>query len=578
MTDSSLTFVTAYINIYGDKPFEDKTHEWRFAKFRVIAETGIQLAIYVSADCHDLLCNFIKEFPNVRIMRVVNIDETFAAEVCDMVSKEMTDSEESEPFIFDLPSHRNEPKDIHGYIHLINSKVAFMADTIAINPWNSTHFAWIDFSISYVFHDIPRSQAMLRAMSRRKYAASFLSITGCWPELVKENLWTVLEHIHWRFCGGFFIGDRASILDFYDRYCAYFPQFLKEHKKLVWEVNFWAWLEMTTDWRPQWFKGDHNDTILHMCSDFFSECIADQTKEIVKYEYPSIETYLPMSACHMFYQGEHWLNTRYVNYWYLDSGHCVIEHPDNHIITKNMISRLNGQTMIPTDYREMDDATVGLPSNACYFYGLEDIRLFESNGQMRFIATNINYSPTGRNRMIVGDFDPVTATYSNCIVTMPPNPDSWCEKNWIPLVRKDMDTGRDAEFFIYKWWPMEIGQLDPETNQLAIVETFTLTAPLFDRVRGSSPFIEWGEFLIGVVHFSEEFLPRHYYHMMVMLDKKTFRPVKYSRSFCFQRVGIEFCIGLTVRDGDYLFWISQFDREPVRLTVPMDVLPFVFDF
>jgi hypothetical protein len=234
--------------------------------------------------------------------------------------------------------------------------------------------------------------------------------------------------------------------------------------------------------------------------------------------------------------------------------------------------------MIPLDYREMDDATVNLPSNVCYFYGLEDIRLFESNGQMRFIATNINYSPTGRNRMIVGDFDPATATYSNCIVTIPPNPDSWCEKNWIPLVRKEMDTGRDSEFFIYKWWPMEIGQLDPETNQLAIVETFPLTAPLFDRVRGSSPFIEWGEFLLGVVHFSEEFLPRHYYHMMVMLDKKTFRPVKYSRSFCFQRVGIEFCIGLTMRDGDYIFWISQFDREPVRLTVPMDVLPFVFDF
>jgi hypothetical protein len=63
----------------------------------------------------------------------------------------------------------------------------------------------------------------------------------------------------WRFCGSFFIGDRASILDFARRSAEVVPTL----PHLTWEVNVWAHLE-TLGWTPTWYKADHNDSILNL--------------------------------------------------------------------------------------------------------------------------------------------------------------------------------------------------------------------------------------------------------------------------------------------------------------------------
>ena len=138
---------------------------------------------------------------------------------------------------------------------------------------------------------------------------------------------------------------------------------------------------------------------------------------------------------------------------------------------------------------------------------------------------------------------------------------------------------------MYKWSPMEIGRIVTEgtgegtsKRKLEIETTYPIKAPYFNRVRGSSVFIEWGEFLLGIVHYCEDIVPRHYFHMLVMLDKKTMKPLKYSESFYFEKIGIEFCIGMTIRDSDYYFWISKFDRDPTLVRISMDHIPFCFDF
>ena len=61
-------------------------------------------------------------------------------------------------------------------------------------------------------------------------------------------------------------------------YREHYPRFLHEQKKLVWEVNIWAWLEANTDWRPDWYSADHNDRILHLPDHFFvkEETIEDR--------------------------------------------------------------------------------------------------------------------------------------------------------------------------------------------------------------------------------------------------------------------------------------------------------------
>jgi hypothetical protein len=569
---ASVTFVTSFIDIY-ETQFEDKSVEWRFDKFRDIAETGIPLCVYVDPTNYIILEHFAKDYPNIKIMKKVTIWETEAGKI-------VTTTRSAETNVV-LPDWRNEPKDIDEYMILINSKTEFMTDTITKNPWQTRHFAWIDFSISYVFHNKAETLRYLQILSRRTFTnKQFLLLPGCWDRLSSDTIDPILNHVYWRFCGGFMLGDARSILDMHQYYQTYFARFLRDYQKLVWEVNFWAWLEANTGWAPTWYKADHNDCIIHIPVD---KCCLNMSEHLIidTYDYPKIDTYEPMQASYLEVNGRHWLNTRYVNYWYLESGHCHIKQSDDIIITKNLTVELDADSLMPiSGFREMREDTINLHSYGAYFYGLEDIRLYEIDGEIRFIATNINYSPSGHNKMIVGQYDPETQCYADCRLLEPPY-DSWCEKNWIPVIQNDLITGKSSEKFIYKWHPMEIGQIKYNNgglNQLEIIDRYNIREPEFHRVRGSTPFVLSAGYLVGIVHFSECTLPRRYYHILVALDPVTLKPMKYSETFHFLHVGIEFCIGLTIRDQDYVCWISTWDREPAMVRLPISKIPLCFDF
>jgi hypothetical protein len=53
----------------------------------------------------------------------------------------------------------------------------------------------------------------------------------------------------------------------------------------------------------------------------------------------------------------------------------------------------------------------------------------------------------------------------------------------------------------------------------------------------------------------------------VVLDKKTLQLKEYSDDFVFCKESIEFCIGFAYKDGNFYFWFSQFDRNPMWLSV-----------
>ena len=564
------TFVTSFIDIY-ETQFEDKSVEWRFDKFRDIAETGIPICVYVDPINYILLQHFVIDYPNIKIMKRVTIWETEIGKIVAQVRGEGLE--------VNLPEWRNEPKDIDEYMILINSKTEFMADAVQHNPFQTEHFAWIDFSISYVFRNKYETMRYLEILSRRTFTSQpFLLLPGCWDRIGEDSTESIMNHVYWRFCGGFILGDANSILDMHARYLRYYPAFLREHRKLIWEVKFGALLEANSGWSPNWYKADHNDSIVQIPVD---KCCLSMNEHLVihNYDYPKIDTYEPMQASYIEIGGRHFLNTRYVNYWYLDSGHCHINHCDDIIITKNLVVELDGETLIPIGpFNEMQDNSVRLHSYGAYFYGLEDIRLYEFDGQIRFIATNINYSPTGHNMMVVGEYQPDERCYENCRLIEPPY-QSWCEKNWIPV--NHCPNNGQSEKFIYKWHPMEIGERRVGENgmeRLEIVASYDIREPEFHRVRGSTPFVRLNHYLVGIVHFSECTLPRRYYHIMVALDADTLKPMKYSEIFHFQHVGIEFCIGLTIRDDDYVCWISKWDREPAMVRIPIERIPLCFDF
>jgi len=299
------------------------------------------------------------------------------------------------------------------------------------------------------------------------------------------------------------------------------------------------------------------------------------TKKLL-YNYPRIDGYNPGSASYIFYRGKHYLNTRYVNYWLCDNGSYSFYDGTNVIKTKNITSELvvdASDNLIPFNYHQMTE-TIKLPKYYLYSRGFEDIRLYEHAGCLKFIATTVEYHNTNGNRMIIGDYNYETKNYTNSRIVDPPT-NTWCEKNWSPVPDPE---GLGREMFIYKWSPFEIGEIFREPNQnpqLKIVQTFNVTSGFYEfrNMKSSTPFIDLGpNELIGVVHFSEETTPRSYFHMMVILDKTSLKPLLYSEPFVFEKVGIEFCIGFRIHNGDYEFWISRMDREPVVIFISCDLL------
>jgi len=547
-----VTFVTSFFNIYETDYDAKKTIPWRVERFEEMARTGINICVYTSPDFAKYIDT--EKFPNVILF---STDSLF-------INEESVGCE--------LPTVRNETKDTAGYLTVINSKTQFMADTVKKNPFGTTHFAWVDFNLSHVLFNGEPSLCYLKDLGQRTFAPKMFAIPGCWDHKYNNvHVGHVTECIFWRFCGGFFIGDAESILRFDDLYKQKYPEFIAKYKKLVWEVNFWAWLEVNSDWAPEWYAAGHDDTIItNLSASYFSLNLHDLGSTLTKYPYPEIPGYNPGSASYLKHNGTHLLNTRYVNYWYYNDGGYAFYDGTNIIRSKNILSVLD-ENLVPQSYEEMDESSIDLPRHDTYSRGIEDIRLYvdATENRVKYIATTVGYHGTGGNRMVIGNYDYETKTYSDSRIVQPPT-DTWCEKNWVPV------TGSKQKF-IYKWAPMEIGEITEDNNQLRIVHRYedTKNIPLFSKMKGSAPFVEISECeLVGVIHFSEETKPRHYFHMLVVLDKETLRPIRYSESFVFENIGIEFCIGfdVSISEGSnkYLFWISQFDREPALIAIDMD--------
>lgn len=563
--NSNITFITSFIKIY-EGPVIGRSLEWRINYFRDILSTGIQICIYISPEYEILIKELLEEYKNLKIMKVLDIKDTW----CYKTYKSIEGVE--------MPEVRHNEKDVPEYNILMNSKIEYVYDTIIQNPFNTTHFSWIDFNISHIFKDRPKILNYLRVLSQRTFVPSFLTIPGCWSKLNKDNVCSIINNISWRFCGGFFMGDKQSLINFYNLYMEHFPVFLNEYKKNVWEVNFWAYLECFKSWNPTWFHADHNDSIIQIPTNLYSYSV--QPYLITKiHDYPEINTYYSTSASYIYYDNKHILNTRFVNYWLFPNGCYLFLNKDKIIENKNMCSILDDD-LNPITYNVINENIYLSFNSTAFSQGLEDMRLYEYKGQLKFIATTVNYFPAdgsipnNKCRMIVGDYDYKNNTVSNAEIIGSPY-DAYLEKNWAPI------NGNNEELFIYKWWPLEIGVINYETKKLDIKYSHDILNPLFSRVKGSTPFIQhplYTDYLIGLVHISEEGSPRNYFNMLILLEKETLKPFKYTETFYFKKLGVEFSIGMTILNNCYKFWISQHDRDTLHISIALDKIPFLFDF
>lgn len=240
-----LTFVTAFIDLEESQTHKNGQRDpaRALALFEKLLATGVNIHAFVSAA-------YIPRLPraeNLHVEPVHSWDDVPFSKLCTL-----RDTWDHQPY--SPTPHHDTPR----FMALNLSKTEFVDRAAETNAFGASHFAWIDFAIVHVFHQTEETLRFVKMLGSSKLVDSCLVMPGCTP---KTGL-NFTDYVCWRFCGGFFLGDRASLCDFAGKVRASIEQFVQVHGKLVWEVNFWAWLESCNAFHPEWYKADHNDTIV----------------------------------------------------------------------------------------------------------------------------------------------------------------------------------------------------------------------------------------------------------------------------------------------------------------------------
>jgi hypothetical protein len=282
--------------------------------------------------------------------------------------------------------------------------------------------------------------------------------------------------------------------------------------------------------------------------------------------------------------GDILVNLRHVNYtlYHAESsqkfpsrwGPLSYLHPekDRRLITTNYLCRVNKDLVI-TDYTKVDTSLLDVEP-IWEFVGEEDCRVVQWEGDYYLVGVRRDTTSNGQGRMeysrIELDKDAWTAKeVSRVRIPAPAANDSYCEKNWVPVI--------DKPYHFIKWsMPTELVYADPASGTCEqVFLRHTPDAPADQR--GSSQVIPWGGVYIQITHevnLFKNYLKQKdaiYRHRVIVYDKEL-NFVGISKPFTFLDARIEFCVGAARLNDDLLVSFGFQDNAAFILQIPQFVV------
>jgi hypothetical protein len=282
-------------------------------------------------------------------------------------------------------------------------------------------------------------------------------------------------------------------------------------------------------------------------------------------------------------EGDILVNLRHVNYTLYHSensqkfpsrwGPLSYLHPekDQRLVTENYLCRLDKELEM-TDFARVEMLELHQP--IWEFVGLEDARIVQWSKDYYLVGVRRDTTTNGQGRMEYTKIklDKTKWTAKETKRTRIPAPkadDSYCEKNWVPVV--------DKPFHFVKWtMPTELVVADPTKGtceQVVLKET----PPAPKDQRGSSHVLKWGSLYISITHevdLFKNYLGQKdgiYRHRLCVWDEQ-FNFVGLSKEFSFLDGRIEFCVGAAIFEGDLLISFGFQDNAAFVLRTPKAVV------
>jgi len=459
-----------------------------------------------------------------------------------------------------FPRNRDAELENQSNILYQHNKYWFLEHAVSENRWNSTHYSWIESDVFYNLENREELYQLFNFYNAISISNDFLVIPSnltSKPDLNPDKRCS-------KYVSTFVLGDKGRVLNWTKLMQTGLQMYIRHNRILPFSTNLLSWVEKNNieEWNVQTYQGN-NVNFFHIPFHLFCPLLIKGKKQKEKfYEIPGF--YASNTNFLQISDKEGYMNIRYINY-YLGKKQTFFDKAKMINTTKNIAYKVTFDEEDQPVYQvfKIMKENIHLPrfENNRISLGVEDIRLFPWKGKIMYIGTTLEYSHFGKSRMIMGTWDFENGALNDAELLHPPDLNSPCEKNWIPMIEND------ELWFIYKWWPFEVGQLEQieGRNQLVIKKTHSLPPNRWmERFRGSTCFHEEERGLIGVVHFREYVQQRVvYFHCLVVLDKTSWIPIYVSHPFCFFKYEIEYCIGFKENIQDYSFWVSRNDRNPV---------------
>lgn len=273
---------------------------------------------------------------------------------------------------------------------------------------------------------------------------------------------------------------------------------------------------------------------------------------------------------HVNYTFYHSEKKLFQHYW----GPLTYVHPedDMHLRTINYYCELDDDCNL-VRYRKIDTSKFDTYEPQWDFVGLEDARLFRWNDKLYTCGVRRDLDTIGTARMELCEIevneDSVVET-SRFRIPGPGNNDTYCEKNWVPII--------DKPFHFIKWTnPTEVVKVNPQEKTCETTYISKDVLELQRDLRGGSQIITVGNFYLGCTHevvFFDSEVGRKdaiYLHRFVVWDKD-FNIVNLSKEFSFMGGHVEFCAGMSQYNDDILLTFGFQDNASYILRMSKKTL------
>jgi tetratricopeptide (TPR) repeat protein len=254
------------------------------------------------------------------------------------------------------------------------------------------------------------------------------------------------------------------------------------------------------------------------------------------------------------------VNVRYVNYRIDENGNYVNQ---DKIRTKNAIAIIDISKPIWKNIQEFELKYDDSIDN--HYVGLEDVRIFNDDYIIYYNSNRgISYGNMEIEHGII-DLSKESTVEQRCLKKVNQHT---IEKNWVLIPSNNViKTYLKA---IYNWSPnLIIGDIVEDQ----FVETHQIKVPeFFKYLRGSTNGVMIKDEIWLMCHAVSYEDRRYYYHIVVVLDKYTYKLKKYTPFFTFEGEKVEYTLGFNYLDdqGTILIGYSVYDKSTKYMNIQRD--------